>query len=34
VCSSDLAPLAEPRAVEMAPLEIIPLDPDETSGTD
>jgi hypothetical protein len=28
------APLAEPRAVEMAPLEIIPLDPDETSGTD
>ena len=28
------APLAEPRAVEIAPLEIIPLDPAETSGTD
>jgi hypothetical protein len=32
---SDLsAPLAEPRAVEITPLEIIPLDPNETSGTD
>jgi anti-sigma factor RsiW len=28
------APLAEPRAVELAPLVIIPLDPAETSGTD
>ena len=28
------APLTEPRAVEIAPLEIIPLDPDETSGSD
>jgi hypothetical protein len=28
------APLAEPRAVEIAPLEIVPLDPTETSGTD
>jgi anti-sigma factor RsiW len=28
------APLAEPRAVDIAPLVIIPLDPTETSGTD
>jgi hypothetical protein len=28
------APLVEPRAVEIAPLEIVPLDPTETSGTD
>jgi len=28
------APLPEPRAVEIEPLEIIPLDPAETSGTD
>ena len=28
------APLADPRAVDIAPLEIIPLDPTETSGTD
>ena len=28
------APLTEPRAVEIAPLEIIPLDPNERSGSD
>jgi len=28
------APLAEPRAVDIVPLEIIPLDPTEPSGTD
>ena len=28
------APLAEPRALEIAPLVIVPLDPTETSGTD
>jgi hypothetical protein len=28
------APLAEPSAVEISPLEIVPLDPAETSGTD
>lgn len=28
------APLAEPRSVEIAPLEIVPLDPAEASGTD
>jgi hypothetical protein len=28
------APLPEPNAIEIAPLEIVPLDPAETSGTD
>jgi hypothetical protein len=28
------APLSEPRAVDIAPIEIVPLDPAETSGTD
>jgi hypothetical protein len=27
-------PLPEPKALEIAPLEIVPLDPAETSGTD
>jgi hypothetical protein len=29
-----LAPLPEPKAVEIAPIEIVPLDPAEASGTD
>ena len=28
------APLAEPKGVEIQPLEIVPLDPAEASGTD
>jgi hypothetical protein len=28
------APLPEPRGVEIQPLEIVPLDPAEASGTD